>query len=415
MKHPEVRALFDSNTWTLTYVVFDPKTRDAVLIDPVLDYDPLASQTKTDAIDRIEAVLREENLHLTAVLETHAHADHLSAAAYFGKHHDVPVAIGRGITKVQAAFAKIFDIEEEVKTDGSQFDQLLDPGKTYSFGSLNVATLSTPGHTPACMSYLIGDAVFTGDALFMPDYGTGRTDFPAGSADDLYSSVHDTLYALPGETRVFVGHDYQPGGRPVAWESSISEQRSANVQLRAETTREDFVAFRKERDRSLSAPRLIYQSIQINVYGGFLPSEESNGVRYLKIPLNMRQRTDEVGTPRERASRSSSNPFEGFPLRAGYYDIPAGGVDSIPERVRFIDVRQPEEFDGELGHLDRAELVPLTNLDQSAKSWAPDEPLLLICRSGNRSGHAAAALVQAGFSRVGNLKGGMLAVRSGGR
>lgn len=299
MIHPEVRALFDHDTSTLTYVVFDPRTKDAVLIDPVLDYDALASQTKTDGIDRIEELLTREGLVLRAVLETHAHADHLSAAAYFSKRHRVPVGIGAGIVKVQETFAKVFDIEDEVRTDGSQFDVLFEGGHTYRFGSLEFEALRTPGHTPACMSYLIGDAVFTGDALFMEDYGTGRTDFPAGSARDLYHSVHDVLYQLPPETRVFVGHDYQPGGREVAHESTIERQRARNVQLSQATTEEEFVTFRQKRDASLRPPRLIYQSIQINVYGGFLPAEHENGIRYLKTPLNMKCPTDSVGEPRD--------------------------------------------------------------------------------------------------------------------
>jgi glyoxylase-like metal-dependent hydrolase (beta-lactamase superfamily II) len=243
--------------------------------------------------------VREEGLTVHAVLDTHAHADHISAAQYLGEHFSVPVGIGKGIAQVQQTFAKVFNLGNEVKTDGSQFALLIEPERLYQFGSLSLRGLPTPGHTPACMSYLVGDAVFTGDALFMEDYGTGRTDFPAGSANDLYKSVSETLYSLPEDTRVYVGHDYLPGGREVRFESTISKQKAENVQLPASRSENDFVEFRNSRDSTLKPPRLIYQSIQINVFGGKLPDEESNGKRYLKMPLNMRRPTDAVGNPRE--------------------------------------------------------------------------------------------------------------------
>lgn len=299
MFHPEVRALFDHETWTVTYVVFDPKTRDAVVIDPVLAFDALSAQTSTKEASRIIDVLTKEDLILRAVLETHAHADHLSSAAYLAAHYGVPVGIGAGIDQVQKTFAPLFGLPKETPTDGSQFDLLLEGGQTYALGSLRVKALSTPGHTPACLSYLIGDAVFTGDALFLEDYGTGRTDFPAGSAKALYHSVHEVLYRLPGDTRVFVGHDYQPGGREVLFESTIQAEQEKNVQLRADTTEEQFVALREARDKALRPPRLLYPSIQVNVFGGHLPQESENGFRYLKTPLNLRCPTDDVGRPKQ--------------------------------------------------------------------------------------------------------------------
>ncbi len=292
---PEVIGLFDSNTSTVTYLVFDPATRDTVIIDPVLDYDVLRSQTSTQSADAVIAVVRARELLVRAILETHAHADHISAAQYLKTHFQVSVGIGKDIHLVQKTFAKIFNLSADVALDGSQFDLLLEAGQSYSFGSLRVVPLSTPGHTPACMSYWIGDAVFTGDALFTEDYGTGRADFPAGSARDLYRSVTATLYQLPGDTRVFVGHDYQPGGRPVRFESTIALEKSANVQLPMDRSEQDFVVFREQRDGALKPPRLIYQSIQINVFGGMLPEPESNGVRYLKLPLNTRRATDSCG------------------------------------------------------------------------------------------------------------------------
>ncbi len=297
MHSPRVQAFFHPDTWTVTYVVADPATSDAVIIDPVLDYDVLSSQTDTAAADELVRFIRHEGLVPRAILETHAHADHVSAARYLAEVFGTKVAIGRGITTVQKTFSRVFGFEGRVATDGSQFDLLLDDGQNYHFGSIEMQALATPGHTPACMSFLIGDAVFTGDALFMHDYGTGRTDFPAGSAEQLYDSVHRVLYGLADDTRVFVGHDYQPGGREVAWESSIAREKGENVQLSSATTLDDFVTFRTQRDKKLRPPRLIFQSIQINVFGGALPDEEENGMRYLKIPLNMKCRTDVAGKP----------------------------------------------------------------------------------------------------------------------
>jgi len=295
MFEPEVKAFFDRETWTVSYLVSDPKTGDTVAIDPVLNYDAIACQTSPDSVEEMLAYVSERKLTLRGVLETHAHADHLSGARYLAAKRKVPVGIGAGIAEVQGAFKKILNLGEHVAQDGSQFDLLLEGNNEYAFGSLSVRTLSTPGHTPACLSYWIGDSVFTGDSLFMEDYGTGRTDFPAGSSEALYHSVHEVLYSLPANTRVFVGHDYQPGGRELRYESSIAKQRESNVQLNSSTTKEQFVEFRDGRDRELRAPRLIFQSIQVNAFGGYLPEPESNGATYLKSPLNLRRRTDSSG------------------------------------------------------------------------------------------------------------------------
>ncbi len=291
MTAPQVRGFFDPDTSTVTYLVFDERSRDTLVIDPVLDYDVLRSQTSTDSADRLIEAVEREGLFVKAILETHAHADHLSAARYLAAHFGVPVGIGRDISKVQKTFAKVFNLPQSIRLDGSQFDRLLDSGVDYQFGSLQVKPLKTPGHTPACLSYLIGDAVFTGDALFTEDYGTGRADFPAGSAQDLYRSVTETLYRLPEQTRVFVGHDYRPGGREVRFESTIGIEKRENVQLPASRSESEFVEFRNRRDSTLNPPRLIYQSIQINAFGGRLPEPEENGQRYLKIPLNVRGST----------------------------------------------------------------------------------------------------------------------------
>jgi len=294
---PRVQAFFDKDSSTLTYLVSDPATGDAVIIDPVLDYDVFASQTSSSGADLILDAIVAQGLHVRASLETHAHADHLSASHYLKEKLGIPVGIGRDITLIQETFQQVFNLPKVAKTDGSQFDLLLEPGQTSRFGSLELLPLPTPGHTPACLSYRIGDAVFTGDALFMEDYGTGRTDFPLGSARALYHSVHDVLYALPNATRVFVGHDYQPGGRRVRYESTIERQRSSNVQLRSGTELEDFVRFRDARDKTLRAPRLIYQSVQMNAFGGLLPEPEEGGGRFFKIPLNRRIKTTSGGTP----------------------------------------------------------------------------------------------------------------------
>jgi glyoxylase-like metal-dependent hydrolase (beta-lactamase superfamily II) len=292
-----IETFFDPATSTLTYVVFDSETRDAVVIDPVLDYDPLSSATSTASVERIAAFIEKEKLELRFVLETHAHADHLSGSQYLKRRFLAGVAIGANITEVQKVFADIFDLDPQFSTNGNQFDKLLADGERLMAGSIPIDVIATPGHTPACVTYKIEDAVFTGDALFVEDYGTGRCDFPRGSADALYTSVHERLYALPDATRVFVGHDYQPGGRPMRSQTTIGKSKEANVQLRASTLREEFVKRRNERDAKLAAPRLLFPSVQVNIDGGRLPKPHPNGRRYLTIPLNMRKPTHDDGTP----------------------------------------------------------------------------------------------------------------------
>jgi glyoxylase-like metal-dependent hydrolase (beta-lactamase superfamily II) len=291
-----IEKFFDPATFTLTYVVFDPKTRDAVVIDPVLDYEPLSSRTSTSSVSAVETFVKKERLNLHYVLETHAHADHLSASQYLKRRFGARIAIGAGIVDVQKVFAGVFDLGAGFATDGSQFDRLLGDGEKLDAGSLAIEVLATPGHTPACVTYRIEDAVFTGDALFIEDYGTGRCDFPAGSADALFSSVHDRLYALPDSTRVFVGHDYRPNGRPLRAETTIGCSKESNVQLRASTTREAFVRQRNERDATLSAPRLLYPSVQVNIDAGRLPRPHENGRRYLVLPINLAKPTDDDGS-----------------------------------------------------------------------------------------------------------------------
>lgn len=291
-----IHSFFDPATFTLTYVVFDPDSHAAVVIDPVLDYDPLASRVSQGSLEQVAAFVRQHGLRLHHILETHAHADHLSGAQALKRQLGGSVTIGEHITRVQAVFKRIFGLPDSFRTDGSQFDRLLADGAQLELGELRIEALHTPGHTPACLSYRVGDAVFTGDALFIEDYGTGRCDFPSGSAEALYESIHDKLYRLPDATRVFVGHDYMPGGRPLRSETTIGRSKRENIQLRQDTSRQDFVAFRRARDATLTAPRLLFQSVQVNIDAGRLPAAAENGTRYLRIPINLGQPVEDDGT-----------------------------------------------------------------------------------------------------------------------
>jgi glyoxylase-like metal-dependent hydrolase (beta-lactamase superfamily II) len=281
-----IEPFFDTRTSTLSYVVHDDASRTAVVIDSVLDFDAPSGRTWTESADRVAHFLDEHRLRVPYVLDTHAHADHLSAMPYFKERFGAKTVIGAHIVDVQKVFREIFNLGDALPCDGRQFDVLLADGETLDVGPFAVKAIHTPGHTPACMSYLIGDALFVGDALFQPDYGTARCDFPGGSAETLFASIQQLYADMPESTRVFTCHDYQPGGRDVAFESTIGEQRRTNVQLRAETTREAFVTFRKERDATLDMPTLILPSVQVNVRAGELPPPEDNGVSYLKLPLN---------------------------------------------------------------------------------------------------------------------------------
>jgi glyoxylase-like metal-dependent hydrolase (beta-lactamase superfamily II) len=293
----ELRPFFDPATSTLTYLAWDPATKDAVVIDPVLDFDPAASRTSTASVERVSGAIRELGLALHWVLETHPHADHLSGSQWLRRHHGAKLAIGEGIREVQAVFKPILGLGESLAADGSQFDRLLRDGETLRAGSLAIDVIATPGHTPACMTYKIEDTIFTGDALFIHDYGTGRCDFPRGDAAALYDSIQK-LYALPESTRVCPAHDYQPGGRALVWHTTIGQSRAANVQLDGGTERAAFVRFRTERDRTLSTPKLLYPSMRVNLDGGRLPAPAADGKRYLTLPLDLDHPVDDDGTPR---------------------------------------------------------------------------------------------------------------------
>ena len=281
----QVKAFFDPATWTVSYVVFDAPGGHCALVDSVLDYDPKSGRTRTDSADQLIAFVREQNLMVDWILETHAHADHLSAAPYLRKHLGGKIAIGGKITQVQNVFKGIFHLEPEFATNGSQFDHLFEDGDTFAIGTLQAQALSVPGHTPACMAYQVGDAVFVGDTLFMPDVGTARCDFPGGNAHTLYQSVRKLL-SLPPETRLFMCHDYPPEGRAAQWECTVADQRARNIHVHDGVSEAEFVAMRTKRDASLAMPVLILPSVQVNIRAGELPPPEANGVSYLKIPLN---------------------------------------------------------------------------------------------------------------------------------
>lgn len=285
-QHPDVRGFFDPATHTITYLVSDPATGMAAIIDPVLDYDPATARTSTGSVDQVMQALRDAGLTLALVLETHAHADHLTAADHLREAEGVHIGIGDQITRVQTTFAPLFNAGD-VTPDGQVFDHLYGDGDVFPLGSLSVEVIHTPGHTPACVSYRIGDAVFTGDTLFMPDYGTARTDFPGGDARTLFRSIQ-RLLALPDETRVFVGHDYLPEGRAdYRFETTVAAQRDHNIHVGTGASEAAFVAMREARDATLKAPTLILPSLQVNIRAGALPPPDTDGRRYLRMPLNL--------------------------------------------------------------------------------------------------------------------------------
>ena len=282
---PIVHGIFDKATWTVTYIVHSGVGTACAIIDSVLDYDPKSGRTSTTSADKVVAYVQAHQLQVAWILETHAHADHVSAAPYLKKLLGGKTAIGSHITQVQKVFKGIFNLEPAFKQDGSQFDQLLDGDEAFEVGNLTGKVLFVPGHTPACVAYQLGDAVFVGDTLFMPDVGTARCDFPGGDARALYASTRKIL-SLPPETRLFMCHDYPPTDRPVAFETTVAAQRAHNIHVHDGITEDQFVEMRTKRDATLDMPVLILPAVQINIRAGELPPQESNGVAYLKIPLN---------------------------------------------------------------------------------------------------------------------------------
>jgi len=283
---PKVKTFFDEDTFTATHVVADPATRKAAIIDSVLDFDPASGRTSCASADAVIAYVEAEGLEVQWLIETHAHADHLSAAPYLQERLGGTLAIGKDILTVQAVFGKIFNEGTRFARDGSQFDHLFGDGDRFQLGSIEAIALHVPGHTPADMAYVIGDAAFIGDTLFMPDYGTARADFPGGDARTLFRSIR-RLLALPDATRLFLCHDYKaPGRERFVWETTVGDERNANVHVHEGVAEDAFVAMRQDRDATLGMPRLILPSIQVNMRGGNLPEPEENGTRYLKLPLN---------------------------------------------------------------------------------------------------------------------------------
>lgn len=282
---PVVQGFFDPGTNTVSYIVHDPQTKAAAIVDPVLDYTARSGRTGTKSAETLLTSIRSQGLDLVYLLETHAHADHLSAAHFLKLQTGAPVVIGRHITEVQEIFGDMFEADD-VARDGSAFDRLVDDGDVLPLGELQIRVIHTPGHTPACVTYCIGDAAFVGDTLFMPDFGTARADFPGGDAATLYRSIH-RIFDLPGETRLFTGHDYPPPTRAEpAWEASVANHRRANVHIHEAVSEEDFVSMRNARDATLEAPLLILPSLQVNIRAGRMPPASAGGHIYLRIPVN---------------------------------------------------------------------------------------------------------------------------------
>ena len=282
---PDVRAFFDPATWTLTYLIKDPASSACAIVDSVLDYDAASGRTKTARADQVVAAVEAEALTVEWILETHVHADHLSAAPYLHNKLGGQIGIGAHITDVQEIFANLFHVEPEFRRDGSQFDCLFADNDTFTIGNLTATALHTPGHTPACMTYHIGDALFVGDTMFMPDFGTARCDFPGGDARTLYQSIR-RLLSMPPETRMFMCHDYMPNGREMKYETTVGEQKASNLHVHDGISEDEFTVMRSAKDKTLNMPALILPSVQVNMRAGELPPAEENGVRYLKIPLD---------------------------------------------------------------------------------------------------------------------------------
>lgn len=284
---PEIVCFFDDKTNSASYVVHDPETKHCAVIDPVLDYDPVSGRTSTESVEKIAAHVRENGLTVDWVVETHVHADHLTASVWVKTHLGGRSGIGAGITEVQKTFGALFNVTDSLPADGSQFDEIFADGATFSIGNIEARVMATPGHTPACVTYVIGDACFVGDTMFMPDSGTARCDFPGGDAKQLYASLQ-RIIELPEDMRLFVCHDYGAGGtRDFAWETTVGEQRDTNIHIGGGTLEHDYVQMRRDRDATLGLPRLIVPAVQVNMRAGEMPPAEANGTSYIKVPVDV--------------------------------------------------------------------------------------------------------------------------------
>ena len=284
-QNPLIKDFFDPDTWTYTYVVYECDGSSCVIIDSVLNYDPKSGRTSTKSADEVIAFVKEHQLQVSWILETHAHADHLTAAPYLQSHLGGKLVIGDHIINVQTVFKGVFNLDDRFKADGAQFDHLLKEGESLAFGNLSLKALFVPGHTPACMAYEIGDAIFVGDTLFMPDVGTARCDFPGGDAKTLYRSIQKIL-SYPGQTKLYMCHDYPPNNRPATGMTTVADEKANNIHVHDGVTEDQFVQMRTARDKTLEMPTLILPSIQVNIRAGHFPESDANGVAYLKIPLN---------------------------------------------------------------------------------------------------------------------------------
>ena len=284
-QNPLIKDFFDPDTWTYTYVVYEDDGSPCVIIDSVLNYDPKSGRTSTKSADEVIAFVKEHQLQVSWILETHAHADHLTAAPYLQSHLGGKLVIGDHIINVQTVFKGVFNLDDRFKADGAQFDHLLKEGESLAFGNLSLKALFVPGHTPACMAYEIGDAIFVGDTLFMPDVGTARCDFPGGDAKTLYRSIQKIL-SYPGQTKLYMCHDYPPNNRPATGMTTVADEKANNIHVHDGVTEDQFVQMRTARDKTLEMPTLILPSIQVNIRAGHFPEPDANGVAYLKIPLN---------------------------------------------------------------------------------------------------------------------------------
>ncbi len=286
MTHPDVHAVFDPQSYTISYVVACPETRECAIIDPVLDFDMASGRTGQDSAKKLIAIVEENGLTPTMILETHVHADHISAAPWLKQRFDCPIVIGAAISVTQKTFAPIYALESEISGSGAEFDRLLADGEVFNVGKVEAKALHTPGHTPACMTYVIGDAAFVGDTLFMPDFGTARCDFPGGCARQLYQSIQK-LFELTDETRLFMCHDYKaPGRSDFAWETTVGEQRARNIHVGGEVSEDEFVTMRTGRDAQLGTPKLMLPSVQTNIRAGKMPGADGQGRVFLKLPID---------------------------------------------------------------------------------------------------------------------------------